>query len=589
VKQFLITIAGVLVGLFLFVIILPVVLIGMISSAVTTQSAEAQPAAIVLDLDLRSGLTDSPAPMSFPFGGQGSVVETIRALEAASKDDKVKGVFVRANTFGVAPAHAEELHDAIARFRSSGKWVLAHVQNDGIDMSLGGYATIADADEIWLHAAGQMMPMGLTAEQTFFGDTLKKFRVSMQVEAREEFKTALNTFTETSFTTADRESTTALLTGIYDRFVGIVAESRADRGLTAAGFRAAIEETPFGAQRALELKLVDKLGTPEEAADSAIAKAGGDKAGLVALNEYTYKPSGGDTVALVTAEGGIVTGPDNASPFSSDSVIASDVIAQAILDAADDKDVKAIVFRVSSPGGSAVASDQIWRAVETAQARGKKVVVSMGAYAASGGYYISAGADEIVASPTTITGSIGVFGAKFVTGGAMEHYLDARTEAINVGSPNANYFTGARGFTNGERAAFAGVIDRIYDDFLTVVAEGRGMTKEEVRVVAKGRVWTGEAAQQAKLVNTLGGLHVAVERAKALAGIDADKSVTLKLYPREKTPFEAIEALFGVSADGARAVAALAGVMGDERVARVLEETMTERSAVRAEQRVEIR
>lgn len=212
----------------------------------------------------------------------------------------------------------------------------------------------------------------------------------------------------------------------------------------------------------------------------------------------------------------------------------------------------------------------------------------MGAYAASGGYYVSAGADEIVAWPTTITGSIGVVGGKIVIGDAMRHYLSTRTETIQVGSPVANFFTSDRPFNQAERAAFAGFIDRAYADFVGLVAKGRGMTPEQARAIAKGRVWTGAQAQELKLVNTFGGLDVAIQSAKALAEIKADERVTLKRFPQEKSPFEAIQELFGVSAQSAQALAVLGGVMGDERVTRALRDAADDRRGVRAETSVSV-
>lgn len=588
-KQFLITVAGVLVGLILFIVVVPMVLISSLASSASSRQAEAMPKAIVLGLDLRESVTDSPSTSPFNFGSGPSVTDIVEKLDAASRDDKVKGVYVRAATDGIAPAHAEEIRDALAKFRAAGKFVVAHIQNDGIRTSIFGYAATAGADEVWLQDASEMMPMGITAEETFFADTLKRFRAKAEFETREEYKTAADSLTQSGFTPANRESTTALLTSLYDRAIIAIAESRKERGLTPELVRAAIEATPFSGEDALNRKLVDKLGRPEDASQAAIERGGGvGTADIVEFKKYTPKPASGPVIALVTGEGAIVSGVDESSPFSSDSVMNGDAIAEAILEAADDKDVKAIVFRVSSPGGSVVASDQIWHAVETAQKRGKKVVVSMGAYAASGGYYVSAGADEIVAWPTTITGSIGVVGGKIVLGDAMRYYLSTRTETIQVGSPVANFFTSDRGFNQAERAAFSGFIDRAYTDFVNLVAEGRGMTPEQARALAKGRVWTGVQAHEQKLVNTMGGLSTAIERAKALAEIQADAEVQLRRFPQEKSPFEAFQELFGVSAQGARAAAVLGSVLGDERVSEALREVMEDRRGVRAETSIEV-
>jgi protease-4 len=587
VKQFLITVAGVLVGLILFVIIVPMVLIGALTSAASKHDG-ASLGAQVLSLDLRVNRSDTPPTSPFAFDGN-SIVEIVRKLNAAQKDGKIKGVYIRANTAGVAGAHAEELRSALQDLRKSGKYVIASIQNDGVRMSLAGYATIAGADEIWLHGAGEFAPMGMVAERTFFGDTLRRFKVAAQFEAREEYKTGPNEFTETGFTGPDRVATNALLNGVFDHLITLVAEDRKAKGFSVESTRKAIEGTPYTAEQALALKLVDKIGTPEEAQQAALERAGGtDKAELVEIEQYTPKPRSGPTIAILSGEGVIVTGAPEGASFNNDAVMNGDEISQALLDAAQEKDVKAIVFRVSSPGGSAVASDQIWRAVETAQAKGKKVVVSMGAVAASGGYYVSAGADEIVAWPTTITGSIGVYGGKFVLGDAARHYLSARTDSIQTGSPVANAFTASRPFTNAERAMFATFIDRTYQDFMGVVAKGRGLTPEQVREVARGRVWTGAAAKDVKLVNTMGGINVAIDRAKALAGISANSSVTLKLYPERKNPIQALQEMFGASADNARATAALRALLADPRTEAAVRRAMTDRGAARAETSIDI-
>lgn len=590
-KQFLITVAGVLVGLILFLIIGPMVLIGQLSSA-ANKKADAAPGAIVLGLDLRQEMTDVPAQSPFAFARPVSLVQTVRALESAAKDSKVKGIYIRANTSGMAPAHAEEIRAALLAFRanSGGKFIIAHMQNEGIRTSIAGYSAVTPADEIWLHDASEMMPMGLVAEETFFGDTLKRFKMEAQFETREEYKSAADALTQRAFTPANRESTDAMLESIYTQLIAHIAEDRKARGLTLDATRAAIEATPYSGEVALERKLVDKLGRPEDAVIAAIEKAGGeDKADIVDISDYTPKAPSGPVIALVTGEGPIVSGVQSGSVFGEEQVMNGDDIAAALTEAAKDDDVRAIVFRVSSPGGSVVASDQIWHAVENAQKSGKKVVVSMGAYAASGGYYVSAGADEIIANPLTITGSIGVVGGKIVIGDAMQHYLSARTDTVEKGSTVANYFTSSRGFNQAERTAFAGFITRAYDDFLKLVAEGRGLAPEQVREIAKGRVWTGVQAHERKLVNGLGGLSTAVARAKALAGISDTSSVTLRLYPKEQSPFEALEEFFGASADQARAAALLGALAGDERLNDLIREATRKDHTLRAEETLEVR
>jgi protease-4 len=587
VKQFLITVAGVLVGLFLFLFVAPIALIMMISASVS--SGPPQPSAMVLSLDLREPMTDQRSQNPFAaLNGSQALLEVLARIDAARTDDHVKGLYVRAATDGMSPAQAEEIRAALQAFRASGKFVVAHLQNDGVRMSMPGYMAVADADELWLQDSSEFMPMGLSAEVTFFADTLRRYHTLAQFETREEYKTAAHTLTQSGFTPAHREELTGLMTGLYDVMLANIA---ADREITPAAARAAVEATPFTAARAAELHLIDQRGRPEDAERAALARADNDNAEIVDFIDY-HPPTrgGGPVIAVVQGEGAIVSGPESHDLFGDESVMNSDVISEALLEASEDDDVKAIIFRVSSPGGSVVASDQILHAVRTAQERGKKVIVSMGDVAASGGYYVAAEADEIIADPTTITGSIGVLGGKLIIGGAMEHYLSAHTESLQVGSPLVTMFSAETQFTPAERAAFAGFIDRAYQDFLGLVATGRDLTVAQVREVARGRVWTGQQALDRHLVDHLGGFQVALTRARALAEIGEDERVQLRYFPTQKSPFESIERLFGVSAESAQALARLNAVMSDPRVARAIAVLGEEDAGVRAEsQQIDVR
>ncbi len=578
-KQFLITVGGVLVGLVLFLFIGPILLISMISASVSSQEPR-QPSQMVLSLDLREPMTDQrPANPFASLNGEQALLDVLARIDAARTDNAVKGIYVRASTSGMPTAQAEEIRSALQAFRASGKFVIAHVQNDGVRMSMPGYMAVADADEVWLQSSSEFMPMGLSAEVTFFADTLQRYHMLAQFETREDYKTAAHTLTQRGFTAAHREEMTGLMTGLYDVMLANIA---ADRGITPAQARTAVETTPYTAQRAVELRLVDKLGRPEEAARAALARAEG--AQMLDFADYRApRRTGGRVIAVVQGEGAIVSGPESRDLFGGETQMNSDAISEALLDAADDDDVAAIVFRVSSPGGSVVASDQILAALREAQRRGKKIVVSMGEVAASGGYYVSAYADEIIAEPSTITGSIGVLGGKLIIGGAMEYYLSAHTDTITVGSPLVEMFSSDHPFTPAERAAFAGFIDRAYADFLGLVSEGRNIPRDQVRAIAGGRVWTGQQALERHLVDRLGGFQVAVTRARALAGIADDAQVQLRYYPQAKNPFESFGRLFGASAESVEALARINAALQDPRMARVMAAMNEEDANVRAE------
>ena len=579
-KQFLITVAGVLVGLVLFVIVVPFALI----SAIGSSTKKVEPSEIVLSLDMREPITDQSPNTPFSFGSEASTVAIVRKLHEAAGDKKVKGLVLRASSAGLAPAQAEEIRNAIADFRKSGKFTLAHLQNDALQTSITGYAAVAGVEELWLQETGDFMPMGMASQTTFLGGAFEKFHVIPQFEQRSQFKNAVNVYTEKGYTPAHKEATESLLNGLFDAFVGTIST---DRGLSIEDARRVISGTPYTAKKAVELKLADKLGRPEDMERAAIARAG-KAAKLTDLMAYGgYGIDSGPVIALVNAEGDIVSGPPQPALFGSEG-INSDAVSEALLQAAEDEDVKAIVFRVSSPGGSAVASDQIAHAVAYAREKGKPVVVSMGQYAASGGYYISAGADAIVALPTTITGSIGIFGGKLVLGEAMERYAGLTSGTISVGSDLINMGSPDRPFTNAERQAFASWIDRGYDDFKGKVAAGRKLSVEQVETIAKGRVWTGTQAKERGLVDELGGLDVAVNRAKALAGLKPDTKIDLRTFPGERSPVEQLQELFGASSQAAQGAILLGAIAGDEKLNRALHAMQTRKAQVGLQAREEL-
>jgi protease IV len=573
----LITVGGVLTALVLFMVLGPIILISMIMAS--AGSGPPQPNHMVLALDLREEMSDQRSSNPFAFGEEHALLSVIGRINSARTDDRVEGIYVRANTGGLAASQAEELRAALAAFRQSGKFVVAHIQNDGVRMGMPGYTAVADSDEVWLQESSEFMPMGLSAEVTFLADTLQRYHMQAQFETREDYKTAAHTLTQRTFTPQHREQITTLMNSLYGNMLNTIA---ADREIPVDQVRAAVEATPFTAQRARELRLIDQIGRPEEAQRAALARVEG--AEIVEWGDYVPREhSGGRVIAVVQGEGAIVSGPEETDIFADESAMNSDRIAEALLEASEDEDVAAIVFRVSSPGGSVVASDQILAALRTAQERGKRVVVSMGDVAASGGYYVSAYADEIVASPSTITGSIGVLGGKLIIGPAFDHYLSTNTETITVGSPMVEMFTSERGFNQAERAAFGGFIDRAYTQFLGLVAEGREMDVARVRAIAGGRVWTGQQASEIGLVDHLGGFQFAIDRARALAEIDEDARIQLRFYPAVESPFEAFGDLFGASSESVEALVRINAVLSDPRFARAMAALREEDANVRAD------
>ncbi|QDH74138.1 signal peptide peptidase SppA [Brevundimonas sp. M20] len=564
-KQFFLTMGGVFAALLLFFVVLPLVFLSIVVASVSAK--EPVPGNTVLELDLREGLSDQTPTNPFAvFGGGGlSTVQIVDTLAQAQADDKVKALLIRLPEGGTTPAAADEIRQAIRRFRGSGKIVIAHSQGfQPVGTTVSSYMVGASASELWMQNTAGFQLTGFSAEAMFLGRAFDKYGVEAQFEQRYEYKNAVNEYTQSDFTDAHREAMTAWMTSIYDTALAHAAQ---DRRQTPQQLKAAIEAGPWSAQEALQRRLIDKIGQVEEA-EAEIKRRAGKGAEIMDFHTYAGSVgerggSGRDAIAIVGGEGAILTGRDNGgSPFGGGASIASDVTAKAIYDAIEDKDVKAIVFRVSSPGGSPEASEQILAAVRAARAAGKPVVVSMGDYAASGGYWISSEANWIVAQPSTLTGSIGVYGGKFVLSDALGRFgVDMRH--LSIGGDYADAMSPSQEFTPSQRAAFAAQIDRTYEEFIARVSAGRRLPPARVREIARGRVWTGAQALNIGLVDQLGGLEEAIAKAKSLADISADTDVRFKRYPEAGSPWEALSKAFGVSSEAARVLVGIGGVMND--------------------------
>ena len=574
-KQFLITAAGVFVGLTIFLIGVPFLLI---SAAAGALAPEPLPSKMVLTLDLRGAMTDQDAGFSSLFrGGSTSVISVVETLHRAENDGRVKGVFLRLPEGGMAPATADELRLAIKHFRAAGKKVFAHSQGlypTGAVAST--YMLGASTDAFWMQPDSSFQAAGMANQDIFLKRAFDKYGVKADFAQRYEYKNAVNGYLYDDYTAAHRESELGWMSSVYTSAVNAAA---ADRKRDPASLRAVFEAGPYLAQEAKAKGLIDQIGQVKEAQE-ALLKAAGDGAKLTDLKDYrgglkAIDLTGKPTIAYVGAEGAIRTGSsDISNPLSGDATVHSDDVAKALYDAADDKDVKAIVFRVSSPGGSDTASEQILAAVRAAKAAGKPVVVSMGTYAASGGYWISSAASEIVADPSTLTGSIGVFGGKFAVGEALSRFgVDLRS--LSVGGDYADAFNAQSGFTPAQKAQFENWMDQIYNGFVGRVAQGRRLPVERVREIAKGRVWTGEQAKAIGLVDHLGGFYDAVDRAKALARIDGE--VKLKRFGGPESPFEVLGRSLGMTEASLRTVAASAWILGDPAAKGLMDQAMQAR------------
>lgn len=572
-KQFFITVAGVFVGLVLFMIAVPVALISMAAAS----GPPALPGRVVLNLDLREGLSDQDQPGFLGLGGSSmSVMSLVEALRRAETDDKVRGVFVRLPEGAMEPAAADELRLAFERLKKAGKTITIHSQGLYPDSTvISTYELAASGSRLWMQPNASFQVTGIGAEEVFFRRFFDRWQVHPEFEQRAEYKNYVNPYLYSDFTPAHREAELGWLTSIYESAINAAA---AGRRLDPAQLRTALEAGPYSAPDALAHKLIDQLGQVKEAEDAAL-KAAGDGARLVEMSDYVARgapgPRTGPAIAVIGAEGAIVTGSGGSgNPLTGESNIYSDEVAAAFYKAIEDREVKAIVFRVNSPGGSDTASEQILAALKAARAAGKPVVVSMGTYAASGGYWISSGASAIVAEPTTLTGSIGMFAGKFALGEALARFgVDVRE--ISVGGDWSSAFGMGAEMTPEQRAAFKKWIDEAYEEFIQRVATGRNLPADRVREIARGRVWTGAQAKELGLVDEVGGFYQAVARAQALAKLTGEPR--LKPIRSTSSPFEDLERLFGAGSEAVRAVETVHALASDPDARAVLGQLREER------------
>jgi protease IV len=478
-----------------------------------------------LDLDLSGSIPEQPA------SDLGLFLETrppslralVESLERGAKDPKVKGAVIRVGSLSDAGwGKVQELRDAIARFRKSGKPAYAHLEMCGNRE----YYLATACSRIFAVRSALLLVSGLSAEVTFFRHTLDKLGVEAEFEGVGKYKNAPNQFTETGFTGPHREQMDALLDSLFEQYVGAIAEGR---GKTRQQVKDLIDHGPYDGPSALAAGLVDELVYHDEV-EKRIKSTDRLTPGRYVRGARGFGLDNRPKVALIYAVGQIVSGESEGGPFSGD-LVGSDTLVRAIREARKDSSIRAIVLRVDSPGGSGTASDVIWREVSLAR-REKPVVVSMGDVAASGGYYIAMCGDAVVAEPGTITGSIGVFSGKFNLRGLYDKV--GLTKEILVRGSNAAIFSDYRPWSEDEKARIRTLMTSFYGEFISKAADGRKKTVEEIDRVAQGRVWTGAEALKVGLVDYLGGLDTALAIAREKAKIGVDVELNLVVLPERK-------------------------------------------------------
>jgi protease-4 len=504
-----------------------------------------QTAPLILELDLTDGVPEGPAadPLSAILSMRKTrLSDVVDGLRRARRDDRVRALVTKVGGSGIGLARLQEIRGAVAGFRESGKLAVAWSESFG-EFTHGNlpYYLATAFDRIYLQPTGTLGLTGVAVEQLFLHDALRRIGVDFQTAKRHEYKTAADPLTERGFTGPAREATERLAVSVAEQLSAAIAERR---GKSPAQARALLDRGPFLAAEAVAEGLVDALGYRDEVY-AEVRKVAGQQAILQYVTRYQrahaltqrarHLPSPRERfVALIHASGPIRQGRSARGPVGGDAM-GSDTVSAALRSATADDRVRAIVLRVNSPGGSAVASDTIWREVVRTRAAGKPVVVSMSDVAASGGYYISMAADVIVAQPGTLTGSIGVIMGKPVLTEALER-VGVRTDSVATGA-RATMLAPTHPFTPDEWDRINAWLDAIYRDFTEKVAAGRRMTVEQVHELARGRVWTGADAAGNGLVDELGGLHDAVSIARRRAGLPA--GAPLRGYPR-LTPLDQV-------------------------------------------------
>lgn len=531
------TIVGIIVASIVLFFLSILVFFGMVSSSESETQVKSNS---IMMLDLNGTLSERNQGMPFDFlmGDEYKsygLDDILASIKKAKEHENIKGIYIEATSLNAGVAACEEIRNALKDFKTSGKFIVAYSDN----YTQGLYYLSSVADKVLMNPQGMMEWSGLSSTPVFFKNLLEKIGVEMQIFKVGTYKSAVEPFISTEMSPANREQINAYLTSVWGQITNDVAESRnvsveslneiADRMLM---FHPAEESVKCG--------LVDTLIYKNDVRNYLKAMAGIDEDDsmpvlglqeMINVKKNVPKDKSGNIIAVYYAYGDIY---NSASSDISEQCIDATKVIKDLRQLKEDKNVKAVVLRVNSPGGSAFGSEQIWYAVSELK-KEKPVIVSMGDYAASGGYYISCNADTIVAEPTTLTGSIGIFGMFPNVKGLTEKIgLDFDVVKTNR---YADFGMPSRPLNDGEKGLMQMYVNNGYDLFLTRCSEGRGISKEELDKIAQGRVWTGSTAKELGLVDELGGLDKALEIAKAKADVD---NYTVMSYPGKESFFETL-------------------------------------------------
>lgn len=549
-KRFFISMLGSLAAIWISAMLI-IVLSMMFAISSIVSFSKSEPVTVhdhsILCLDLNGQIEETlemPTFMQVVNGEMGSsttLTSIVDAIEAAKDDKHIEGLYIKANGALAGMATRQAIRQAVEDFRKSGKWVVAY----GDSYSQGDYYIATAADEVFLNPVGEIGLQGMASGIPFLKGLLDKLGVEMQVVKVGTFKSAVEPFILDHMSEANRLQTSVYLDGLWSQYTEAVSKSR---GISVEKLNQMADSlaTVAEAVKMVDLKLVDGLKYTDEITDYLKGKTGREKKDdlrLVGIGEYLstdvdipHREKSKNKIAVYYAAGDITT--------SDREGIASDRVVPDILDLADDDDIKAMVLRVNSGGGSAFASEQIWHALEVFKSKGKKLYVSMGDYAASGGYYISCGADKIYAQPTTLTGSIGIFGMIPCFNGLLTNHLGVNIDFVttNANSAQPNSFEPMTPFV---REKMQATVNQGYELFTSRCAEGRHMPQDSIKAIAEGRVWDGTSALRIGLVDKLGSLENAI--ADLAADMGYSKYQIIDYPSREANFMEILSSIAGYS------------------------------------------
>ena len=583
-KDFLKNVLATVVGIIVFFMVMGILgamsLVGMVAASSATTDVKDN-SVLVLNLNGMLEERSETNPLNMLISGNTNTIgldEMISAINKAKENDKIKGIYIEAGLFSSdSPASSLAIRKALLDFKKSGKWIAAY----GDQYTQWVYYLASVADKIWLNPQGMIDWHGMASEHYYLKDLMAKFGVKMQLAKVGSYKSAPEMFTSDHMSEPNREQVSAYINGIWDN---VVKEISASRKISADTLNAYADRliTFDDPENYVKYKLVDKLLYTDEIKDEVkkLLKIDADKdinqVSVAQMQNVKEKNSGGDAIAVYYAYGDIVDNvSDNIMGYGSHQIVSNDV-CRDLEELAKDDDIKAVVLRVNSGGGSAYASEQIWNAMKKLKAK-KPVVVSMGGMAASGGYYISCESNWIVAEPTTLTGSIGIFGMFPDVSELLTNKLGVKFDDVKT-NKNATFGTRARPFNDEEMSYLNMYIQRGYQLFRKRVADGRKLSVDAVEQVAQGHVWLGQDALKIKLVDQLGGLDDAVKKAAELAKTDKYHTAS---YPGKADLLEQLMQKTG-EANGNYLDAQLRTVLGSYYEPFMLLKHINEQSAIQA-------